>query len=437
LVATPTIVENSNPRLRESVHVARLDDGLPVFVSSRPGFLKGFAIVATNYGSLDNEFVPLGGSGLKRFPEGIAHFLEHKLFEDEAGDVFDEFARLGAAANAFTSHSVTAYHYSASESFYECLDLLLDFVSDPYFTEESIEKERKVIAQEIRMYDDLPEQRGHLNLLKALYEKHPIREDIPGTVRSIQEITKAQLEECYRTFYRPENMVLMVAADVDPYECVRRVAENAARRHAKYGAASKGAVVRAQLTEPAHARAPRVEEKLSVSRPHVWVGWKTTPGARGDAFIRKEFEVAFLLDLLMGRSTEFYEKHYESGLVDGSFGAGFVTERDDHAYVVVDGETDDPDELAKQVSARLVEARDRGLSTEDFERIKSKAFGRFLRSFNSLEYVGTGYAESYLQGWDFLRYLDILEPIQIADLDRRLREIFPDSGKAISVVRPA
>jgi predicted Zn-dependent peptidase len=431
------VVERSSPRLRESVHATRLEDGLPVFVSARPGFLKGFAIVAVGYGSLDNEFVPLGQEKLKRFPEGIAHFLEHKLFEDEAGDVFDEFARLGAQANAFTSHAVTAYHYSASENFYECLDLLLDFVSDPYFTNESIEKERKVIAQEIRMYDDLPEQRGHLNLLKALYERHPIREDIPGTVHSIEKITKAELEECYRTFYRPENMVLFVAADLDPRECLERVAANEARRRAKYGTPPGGAVRRAKLEEPARARSPRVEEKLSVSRPHVWVGWKTTPGARGEDFVRKEFEIAFLLDLLFGRSSEFYEKHYESGLVDGSFGAGYVTERDDHAYVVVDGETDKPDELVRRLDVELAQARERGLSAEDFERIKSKAFGRFLRSFNSLEYVATGYAESYLQGWDFLRYLDILEPIQLADVERRLGEIFPAAGKSVSIVWPS
>lgn len=437
MTSAPTATLETSPTLRESIHAARLEDGLPVFVSARPGFLKGFAILATGYGSLDNEFVPVGAEKLKRFPEGIAHFLEHKLFEDEAGDVFDEFARLGASANAFTSHSVTAYHYSASESFYECLDLLLDFVADPYFTDESIEKERKVIAQEIRMYDDLPDQRGHLNLLKALYEKHPIREDIPGTVRSIQEITKAQLEECYRTFYRPENMVLFVAADVDPQECLSRIAANARRRLEKYGAPRSGAVVRARLEEPARARAPRIEERLSVSRPHSWVGWKTTAGARGEEFIRKEFEVAFLLDLLFGRSTEFYEKHYESGLLDGSFGAGFVTEREDHAYVVVDGETDDPEALVREVDARIAEARARGLSREDFERIKSKAFGRFLRSFNSLEYVGTGYAEAYLQGWDFLRYLDILEPLALSHVERRLGEIFPDAGKAVSIVRPA
>ncbi|MBI3725955.1 insulinase family protein [bacterium] len=213
----PEVLSRTSPRLKETVVSARLEDGLPVFVSPRPGFLKGFAIVATGYGSLDNEFVPLGEQKMTRFPEGIAHFLEHKLFEDEAGDVFDEFARLGASANAFTSHAITAYHFSASEKFQECLDLLLDFVSDPYFTEESIEKERKVIAQEIRMYDDLPDQRGHLSLLKALYHHHPIREDIPGTVQSIQKITKAQLEACYRTFYRPENMVCFVTADVDPH----------------------------------------------------------------------------------------------------------------------------------------------------------------------------------------------------------------------------
>lgn len=436
-VALPAMRELTNARMRESIFAARLEDGLPVFIASRPGFLKGFAIVATSYGSLDNEFVPVGAQKMTRFPEGIAHFLEHKLFEDQAGDVFDQFARLGASANAFTSHAVTAYHYSAAETFYECLDLLLDFVADPYFTEESIEKERKVIAQEIRMYDDLPDQRGHLNLLKALYHSHPIREDIPGTVASIQQITKAQLESCYHTFYRPENMVLCVAADVDPKECLERIARNAAQRLQKYGPPKKGPIVRAPIAEPRGVKAKRIEEKSSVSRPHVWIGWKGQPEPRGERFIRKEFEVAFLLDLLLGRSTEFYEKHYESGLLDGTFGASYVTERDDHAYLVIEGETDDPDALVRAVDERLAEARAKGLSADDFARIRSKAFGRFLRSFNSLEYVGTGYAEAYFQGWDFLRYLDILEPVAMSDLLARLDDVFPDEGKAISIVRPA
>ncbi len=432
-----TLTELRNARMGESIHSAKLEDGLPVFISSRPGFLKGFAIIATNYGSLDNEFVPVGSDKMTRYPEGIAHFLEHKLFEDQAGDIFDQFARLGASANAFTSHAVTAYHYSAAETFYECLDLLLDFVADPYFTEESIEKERKVIAQEIRMYDDLPDQRGHLNLLKSLYHKHPIREDIPGTVASIKEITKAQLESCYHTFYRPENMVLCVAADVDPQECLGRISANAARRLAKYGRPKTGPIARAPIVEPPGVLRAAFEEKLSVSRPHVWIGWKGTPEKKGEKFIRREFEVAFLLDLLFGRSTEFYEKHYESGLVDGTFGASYVTERDDHAYLVVEGETDDPDGLVRAVDERLAEARARGLDPEDFARIRSKAFGRFLRSFNSLEYIGTGYAEAYFQGWDFLRYLDILEPVAMKDLMARLGDVFPDAGKSISIVRPS
>jgi predicted Zn-dependent peptidase len=432
VTAATTLRES--PKLDERVHEAVLDDGLRTFILPKPGFLKSFAIIVTGYGSIDNEFVPLGASASRRYPEGIAHFLEHKLFEDEAGDVFDEFARLGASANAFTSHAVTAYHFSASERFYDCLDLLVDFVADPYFTEEAIEKERKVIAQEIRMYDDMPDQRGHLNLLRALYHRHPIREDIPGTVSSIKEITKAQLEECYRTFYRPDNMALVVAGDVEPREALARIEANAARRAAKFGVPPRGQVVRSPIVERPDVRSHRVEERLSVSRPHVWIGWKDPrPGQRGDAYVKKEFEVAFLLDLLFGRSTAFYEDNYASGLLDGSFGARYVTERDDHAYTVVFGETDDPEKLVRVVEGRVKETLHAGLSAEDFARIKNKAFGRFLRSFNSLDYVGTGYAEAYFQGWDFLRYLDVLEPLSLAEVERHLA-LFQESLRAVSIV---
>ncbi|MBL4846701.1 MAG: insulinase family protein, partial [Planctomycetes bacterium] len=217
-------------RVDEEFHEGVTEDGLRVKVIPRPGYQKKFAIFVTDYGSIDTAFQAPGADQFCETPPGVAHFLEHKLFQTKEGDAFSEFARYGASANAFTSYTQTAYHFGTSSDFYPCLDLLLDFVAVPYFTPEAIDKERKVIAQEIRMYEDSPDAVAHLDLLQALYHSHPVREDITGSLDSICEIDGDVLELCHRTFYNPENMVLVVSGDLDPSEVYARTEAARARR---------------------------------------------------------------------------------------------------------------------------------------------------------------------------------------------------------------
>jgi predicted Zn-dependent peptidase len=422
----------TSARVDESVHEGVTDDGLRVRVIPKSGYLKTFAVLVTDYGSIDQTFQLPDAPEPQACPAGVAHFLEHKLFQTEEGDAFKLFARYGASANAYTSYTQTAYHFGTSSDFYPCLDLLLDFVSVPYFTPEAIEKERKVIAQEIRMYEDSPDSVAHLDLLKALYHSHPIREDITGSLDSIQEIDGDLLRLCHRTFYNPQNMILAVSGDLDAEEVFKRVEANASRREGPRPAG----VQRVALDESSTAACPRIERNMAVSMPRVLIGSKEHAPEIGPGMIRGHRETAFVLDLLFGRSSAFFERHCASGLIDDTFHAGFSVGRGGYAHVLIGGETPEPEKVVGVVDEAIARARKEGLSREDFTRLRNKAWGRFVRSFNSLQGVALGEADSALENWDLLEYLDLLETVTVESLEERLAGILGPERRAVSIVRP-
>lgn len=428
----------TSERLDEALHQATLDDGLPVIVVPKPGYLKSVALLTTRYGAVDQAFALPGETTARATPAGIAHFLEHKLFEDQAGDVFDQFARVGAQANAYTTHHETGYYFATSERFWECLDLLLDFVTDPYFTPEQIEKERQVIAQEIRMYLDDPDSRAHQNLLRGLYHRHPVREEIPGTLESIQQIDKGMLELCHGAFYRPQDMLLVVAGDLDPREVFERLEASAVARREERGQPPPpaGSVTRVAVDEPASVVESRLDEEQPVASPRVLIGWKDAPVQAGPDLLRRSLEQGLLLELLFGRSTAFYEAHYASGLLDGSFSHGWSGGRSGFAYAAVGGETRDPEAFVSTVMARVREAKATGLDRDDFGRMRNRAYGSFVRSWNSVEQVVSQVTSATLNGWDVLGYVEAVEAVTLEDLERGLDLLLDEGRRVVSVVRP-
>lgn len=420
----------SSERVDERIHEGLTDAGLRVRVIPKPGYLKSFAVLVTDFGSVDTRFQHPDTNEALTCPPGVAHFLEHKLFQTEEGDAFKLFAKYGASANAYTSYTQTAYHFGTSTDFYPCLDLLLDFVSVPYFTAEAIEKERKVIAQEIRMYEDSPDSAGHIQLLQALYTDHPIREDITGTIESIDAIDGDLLRLCHRTFYAPENMVLAVAGDLDPEEVFARVE---ARPHGGSGVPARRI---GHDDDPTRVASQRMERSMAVSLPRVLIGSKEVGAETGLELVRAQRETGFILDLLFGRSSEFFETHCASGLIDDTFHSGFSVGRGGYAHVLIGGETPKPDAVIEAVDQAIKRARETGLNEEDFLRLRNKAWGRFVRSFNSLQGVAIGEADSTLDGWDLLDYLDMLETIDAKRLRARLDAILAPERRAVSIVNP-
>lgn len=438
---TPTVTTRS-ARLDEALVSSTLEDGLPVVVVPKPGYLKSVALLTVAYGAVDVDFTAPGEPGVVQTPAGVAHFLEHKLFEDQAGDVFDQFARLGASANAYTSLHETGYHFATSERFEKCLDLLLDFVTDPFFTQEQIEKERAVIAQEIRMSEDDADSRGHRALLRALYHAHPVKDEVAGTVESIGAIDKAQLERCHLALDGLLNMLLVVAGDLDPEAVFAQVEAGNARRTLERAAALKaagaaplvltpGAAKRVLPDEPTTPRSDHAEERMPVSLPRLLLGWKA--GRRRRAPRSSSGPSRTVLQLLFGRSSAFFETHYRSGLIDGSFSHAWDAGRSGYAYALVGGETHEPERLAEAVEARLAEARAGDLDAKDVERLRAKAYGQFVRSWNGVDQVAAQVSTAWTQGWDLFRYLELVEQVTLERVVERLKT-FDRQRRASSIV---
>ena len=341
-----------------------------------------------------------------------------------------EFGRTGASSNAFTDYCTTAYYVTGSGDFEKNLDLLVGFVSDPYFDDANVAKEKLIIEQELRMYEDSPDHRLYKNLMRILYTVHPVRLDIGGEVSDIQNIDRGLLESCYRMFYSPSNMDLIVAGDVDPaavFERVERIVP--AEKFPPLGE-----IGRHWDPEPAGVKERVAREAMDISRPRVLVGFKEIDAAAEDP-LRRELELSVLLDLLFGRSSAFYTKAYEEGLIDDSFSFSYSGE-DAFGFSLIGGETGEPERLAERVLEELHAARSRKPSSEDVERAKRKRIGKFIRSFDSPDGAAFLLLGCEPRGIDILEAPKVLTKISGAGLERRLRSHFDERNYAVSILTP-
>lgn len=421
------------PVLGEKLHQCTVPPGLQVFVLPRPGYRKKYAVLATHFGSIDSRYRVDGKSEIRELPEGLAHFLEHKLFEDERGNVFDRFAESGASANAYTTFTHTAYLFSATERFDENLELLLDFVQEPYFTAQSVQNEQGIIGQEIRMYDDNAQWRLFSNLLKALFREHPVRNNIEGTVESIARITPEVLYRCYRTYYHPSNMALFAVGDVDP----QRVGEMAAANLGRRGYELMGEIRRFYPAEPPEIHSPRISQELAVSEPLVNVGFKdpAAAGMEGASLLRREIVMELLLGIIFGRSEPLFNTLYQEGLIDDRFDAGYVAEGS-YGYTLIGGETEQPEELYRRILAGIREFRQKGITPEQFERHRRCQLGAYLRQFNSLEFIANNFLAYHFRGGDFFSFPAVLSGIEQAEAEALLAENLAEERHAVSMILP-
>lgn len=416
-------------RLGETILKGEARSGLSVVVNPRPGFVKTFAAFGTNFGSVDRV---ADGDG-QPVPEGLAHFLEHKLFEDEGGDVSDRFSALGASTNAMTGFCGTTYIVSTVGEVLPCLDLLLDFVQDPWFTPELVAKEQGIIAQEIRMYDDDPDWRVFFGLLGCLYRDHPVKDNIAGSVESIARIDAPTLRRCYDLFYHPRNLCLAVSGNVDPDEVAALVEADQAPR----GVDERPMHRRVAVDEPVPRIAERFELTLPVSRPRLLLGIKERVlGGDGLAISRRELATRILLDVLLGRSSRAYQDLYEQGLVDETFSASYSGEAG-FGFTLLGGDTDDPEQLEAALREVFARARRTGLDARAFGRIRNKLLGVLVHALDSLESTCFGLLSGHFRGTPPFVALELVEQMSVADLQRRLDEHVHDDAIAVSVVRPS
>lgn len=415
--------------LQETLYYEVMDNGLHVYVLPKPGFQKTYATFATKYGSVDNHF-KVEGESETRVPDGIAHFLEHKMFEEPEGDIFAKFASNGASANAFTSFDQTVYLFSATENIHENLETLINFVQNPYFTDQNVEKEKGIIGQEINMYQDNPDWRVYFGLIEAMYKVHPVHIDIAGTVESIGTITKEDLYTCYNAFYHPSNMLLFVVGGVDPEETMNLIRSNQARK--SYD--TQGSIERIFDPEPQGVEEKRRESRLAVSLPKCLFGFKEKQvGLSADEQLRRDLTTKLMMDLLFGSSTELYQKLYDEDLISDSFGHEYNSSPQ-YAFSAVGGDTKDPDQLLERIRTEVDKLKAAGFQASDFERARKKKMGGYLRMLNSPENIAHEFTRYQFRGADFFNVLPVYESITLDDVNRRLQEHVDWNQLAVSIV---
>ena len=422
-----------NDILKEEVYYEKLQNGLDVYFMPKRGFMKKYAILATNYGSNDLEFVPIGEDKKIRVNEGIAHFLEHKMFEQpDGGDAFDKFSKLGVNANAFTNFTMTAYLFSATENFYESLEHLIDYVQTPYFTDENVEKEKGIIAQEIKMYNDDPDWNVYFSCLKAMYVNYPARIDIAGTVDSIYKITKEELYKCYNTFYNPGNMALFVVGDLDVEKVIDVTKKS---NNYKVDRLSKS-IERFYPEEPEGVKEKEVIEKFPISMPMFNIGFKdSNVGLKGKELLRKEIVTDILVGMLFKKGSKLYEDLYMQGLINENFGAGFSSQVD-YAFSIIAGDSKEPKKVKEIILDYIEKSKKEGLSKEEFERTKKKKIGSFIKCFDSINFIGNSFISYVFKDINLLDYLDIIKDITFEEVEERLKEHFKEEYCVISIVEP-
>lgn len=413
-------------RLDETVFYAKHPSGLSVFIAPKKGYASQFAIFGTRYGSIDNRF-RVGGKEVQ-VPEGVAHFLEHKLFESEDGDAFSRYARTGASANAYTSFDRTCYLFSSTERFAESLEILLDFVQHPYFTEATVQKEQGIIGQEIRMYEDDPSWRVMFNLLGCLYHTHPVKIDIAGTQESISHITADLLYTCYNAFYNLHNMALCVSGDVSP-----KVVGDLADQWLKD--APPSGVESLFDEEPAGVVKPRVEQRLSVSVPLFDLGFKDAPSS-GFAAAKAEATAGVLLELLCGSASPLYRTLYDQGLINQTFGGEYFNGRS-FAAVLVGGESRDPDAVADAVHAEITRLRAEGVDAARFARAKKYVYGRLLSHYDNVDGVANALAGMHFLGMGPFDMAEATAGVTAEDIAQKLEGCLSRENAALSVILPA
>lgn len=419
-------------QLQEQLYYEKMPNGLDVYILPKKAFNKTYATFTTKYGSVDNQFVPRGKTEMKRVPDGIAHFLEHKLFEKEDGDVFQQFSKQGASANAFTSFTRTAYLFSSTANVEKNLETLIDFVQTPYFSDQTVEKEKGIIGQEIRMYDDNPDWRLYFGLIESMYHNHPVKIDIAGTVESIADITKELLYECYETFYHPSNMLLFIVGPVDERAIMEQIRNNQIKK--TFPEAS--AIQRFVYNEPEEVAKKKHIIPMHVQTSKCLIGVKAqNVRQKGKEKLKHELVMNVLLDYLFGKSSPHYERLYQLGLIDETFAYDY-TEEEQFGFALVGGDTSDPERLAEEMKQIILSFDDSVLTNEDLERVKKKKIGAFLRSLNSPEYIANQFTRYSFHEMSLFDVVPMLESITADDIAEVANECFNERQLAVCQVVP-
>ena len=425
--------------LNEKIYTEKLDNGLQVVIIPKKGGLKKYAAYATHFGSINYKFKTENEAGVITVPDGVAHFLEHKLFEQEDGvNALDRLTKMGANPNAYTSFNHTSYLFECTENFEEVLKALIHFVQNPYLTEENVEKEKGIIGQEIQMYDDDPSWQLFFGLLNSLYGKHTITKDIAGTIESIAEITPETLYHCYNTFYDPSNMILCVCGDVDVDETMAIIKADTKPQKVF------SEIDRFYGDEDIEIKAKRTEKKMDVSLPMFMIGFKdlsnigklksSLPEEMNET-IKYDVAMQIILELLTGESTKLFEELYNEGLITKSLSGEFSSE-EDYAFSAISGETKDVEEVVNRINKTIQNFKENGLDKLSFDRTKKMLYGRFVRGFEDVSTIANMFVNDFFRGVNASKYVEAYQVIDKEYVESVLNKHFDFEKQAISIINP-
>ena len=414
-------------KIQEKVYIEELENGLTIMVIPRKTTNKKYVIWGTHFGSVDNHFQMPGTKEEVYIPDGVAHFLEHKMFEQPNGtNSLDTLMALGVDANAYTTNDHTAYLFECTDHFEEALTELMDYVQHPYFTDENVEKEKGIIGQEIMMYDDYPDWRVYMNAMDCMYKAHPVKLDITGSVETISKIDKDVLYKCYNTFYNPSNMTLVVCGDFKPEEIIEEVKKRLINTK------KQGEIKRIYTKEPEEINKPYAKQNMQVSNPLFIIGVKDKINSETD-IVKKHIAVEILLNIILGKSSKLYKELYEEGYLLGQPSLDYEFTKE-YAHIMITGQSKNPDTVNEKFKQEVKKLKENGLEENHFNRIKKKIYGDFIAEYNDVGSIARMFLADSFKGINSFDYLEKYNEISKEYVEQILKDVFIEDKMVLSVV---
>ena len=421
------IIENL--KVKEKLYIENLENGLTVMIIPKKNIQKKYVIFGTHFGSIDNHFIDPKTNQEVIIPDGVAHFLEHKMFEQKSGkNSLDTLSELGVDANAYTTNDHTAYLFEATENFYKALDELMDYVQNPYFTDENVEKEKGIIGQEIKMYEDHPGWQVYLNAMKCMYKENPVRNDIAGTIESISKIDKEVLYTCYNTFYNPSNMLLVVCGDFEPEKILEEIKNRLIPKE------NQAEIKRIYPEKDNKIMQKEKTVKMEVNTPLFMIGFKDNQ-EEIDNIVKKHIAIEIILNILLGQSSELYKKLYEQGSLIAPPDLDYEFSKE-YAHILISGQSKNSKEVVIKLLEKIQELKTNGIEEEQFNRIKKKIYGNYVTEYNSVSEISKMFLADYFKGINSFDYLENYNLITIDYVKQILNEIFIEENMVVSIVEP-
>lgn len=411
--------------IKEKAYIEKLENGMTVIIIPKNISKKKYIIWGVNFGSIDNHF-KINEKEVS-IPDGVAHFLEHKMFEQSDGtNSLDKLMALGIDANAYTTNDHTAYLFECTDHFYEGLDELMNYVQNPYFTDENVEKEKGIISQEIKMYDDDPGWQLYMGILDCLYKNNQVKVDIAGSVESISKITKDTLYECYNTFYSPNNMTLVVCGDFVPEELLEEVKNRITKKE------QKEKIERIYPIKEKEINKKYVEKNMNVSMPLFAIGFKDIEGADNN-IVKKHIAIEILLNMLLGKSSSLYKQLYDEGVLIEEPDLDYEFSKE-YSHVVISGQSNKPNDIYERLKEKIIKLKQNGLDENHFERIKKKIYGDYVVEYNSISDIARMFLADNMKGISSFDYIEQYKLVNKEYVEKILNKIFDEKNIALAII---